>query len=621
MKQNKKKKQIRCLLYISMVTALALSLVRTGRLPVRAEGDVHYLVFASDYRSAQNRIETSMSGMPSNVEYVSLIGDMAGETAGDHPKYKSSEILTHVQNVFPKLDNKSVSVIWADHDSSVSDKGTDIVKGKGGYESGLIYTGKNSDGSKAYYIYSIGFNHMTDGGGASAQAASAFKSWVKKTDPSIPVIVVSHVPLQALRGDNNGALYWSEALNYAATGTEGIVSTGQSGTTIRNVLFLSGHNYTADPEEYYFAAGSTMDVQIDPEGGELQSYANGLSVHSVSVYDEELKGYTKGRGVTTNIYYTAMTPGYLKTNGNASLVEINDKNIVIRKYNSVKPVSAGADGKTKEKLDEVVTIQRFVVETKGKDGSVSVKNTDESGKPLDGAVFTLYDGNGNTVASYDSAEFKISTKDEVLTDILPDGGKSVQLTLRQTQVPAGYKGSDQPYLVKITAEGDKTLEGHTYKNDVIYTVTIDGQEELEVQNTPLQAYTIRIESGDNGKVIVNDKDYTGSGSVQARENTRLQFRVIPDDGYETEKVYYNDNDVTSGLQGDVYTLTVSGEGTLKVTFMNTQEEEPAGKPEGPSEQKNTLNDLILYGGISAGGLVIALILVIILRARDKHREK
>ena len=621
MKQNKKKKQIRYLLYISFVSALVLSLVRTGRMPVRAEGDVHYLVFASDYRSAQNGIETSMSGMPANVEYVTLIGDMAGEKGGDHPKYKSSEILTHVQNVFPKLDNKSVSIIWADHDSSVNDSDTDIVKGKGGYESGLIYTGKNSDGSKAYYIYSIGFNHMTDGGGASAQAASAFKSWVKKTDPSIPVIVVSHVPLLAQRGDNNGALYWSEALNYAATGTEGIVSTGQSGQIIRNVLFLSGHNYTADPEEYYYAAGSTMDVQIDPEGGELQSYASGLSVHQVSVYDAELQGYTKGRGVTTNIYYTAMTPGYLKANGNASLVEINDKNIVIRKYSSGKPVSAGVDGKTKEKLGEDITIQRFVLEVKGKDGSASVKNTDESGTLLNGSVFTLYDGNGNTVASYDSAEFKISTKDEVMVNLLPEGGKSVQLTLRQTQVPAGYKGSDQPYQVKISAEGDKTLEGHTYKNDLTYTVTIDGQEELEVQNTPLQAYTIRIESGDNGKVSINDKDYTGSGSVQARENTKLQFHIIPDDGYETESVYYNDNDVTSSLQSSTYTLTVSGEGTLKVTFKNIQEEKTPVQPETPAEHKNTLNDLLLYGGISAGGLVIALILVIILRARDKRREK
>jgi hypothetical protein len=113
--------------------------------------------------------------------------------------------------------------------------------------------------------------------------------------------------------------------------------------------------------------------------------------------------------------------------------------------------------------------------------------------------------------------------------------------------------------------------------------------------------------------------YDQHGAV--RENTKLQFHIIPDDGYETESVYYNDNDVTSSLQSSTYTLTVSGEGTLKVTFKDIQEEKTPVQPETPAEHKNTLNDLLLYGGISAGGLVIALILVIILRARDKRREK
>ena len=250
------KKLISCLL---IVVTLSFGLSPK----VNADGEVHYLAFASDYYNIKGSIYNAMKSMPESVEYVSLIGDMYGDFGGDHPEYESSEILGYVKEVFPNLNNSNVSIIWADHDASVNDENTGIVKCKDGYESGVIYTGYNSDNSVAYYIYGVGFYHMLNGGDTSKNAADAFKTWVSSIDTSIPIIVLCHAPMQALRGDNNGAIYWDEALNYAATGTAGIDTTEETGTITRDVFFFHGHNHTEDKTEYFFPAGSVMSVQVD----------------------------------------------------------------------------------------------------------------------------------------------------------------------------------------------------------------------------------------------------------------------------------------------------------------------------------------------------------------------
>lgn len=74
-----------------------------------------------------------------------------------------------------------------------------LVKCEGGYESGQIYEGKNSDGSTVYYIYGIGYYHMKDGGSISQTAAEEFKEWVKDKDVTVPVLVLCHVPIRDSR--------------------------------------------------------------------------------------------------------------------------------------------------------------------------------------------------------------------------------------------------------------------------------------------------------------------------------------------------------------------------------------------------------------------------------------
>ena len=321
--------------------------------PSASTSEEHHLAFASDYHNTEGSIQNAMEGMPEDVEYVSLIGDMVGDRGGSHPEYESKEILDLVQEVFPELDNESVSIVWADHDASVDDEGTGIVKCMDGV-SELIREGVNKDNTPAYYIYGIGFYDMKNGNSVSAEAASVFKKWVNKVNHTIPVIVLCHMPIQASRGDNNGASYWNEALNYAATGVEGITTTDVTADITRNVLFLHGHNHTNDPVEHYFGAGTTLSVQVDKSSEQSnEPKPTGDSAHPSG--GTQRPPHRKAEGILSNIYYTYLTAGYLKTSGNATLVSIVDGALNLTKFNGGQTVSLGSDGVTSDPMGESLT--------------------------------------------------------------------------------------------------------------------------------------------------------------------------------------------------------------------------------------------------------------------------
>ena len=323
--------------------------------------DEHHLAFASDYHNTDGSIRNAFAGMPEDVEFVGMVGDMVGEMGNMRPAYDSQMILDLVREVFPDLDNTNISIIWADHDTNVNDN-AGIVKCVGGTGSGQIFAGTNTDSSPAYYIYAIGHYDMTEGDGRSTEAAAAFKTWVRELDHTIPVIVLCHVPLQAIRGDNKGASYWNEALNYAATGVEGITSTDMTADIIRNVLYLNGHNHTVDPVEYYFGAGSTMNVQVDNSddqsgpsispGGEFPPFNPG----GTGGQRPPFRPGRKPEGVLSNIYYTSLTAGYLKTSEAATLVTVSNGALTLMKTSGGQIVSLGTNGFTGALVDSVVNI-------------------------------------------------------------------------------------------------------------------------------------------------------------------------------------------------------------------------------------------------------------------------
>ena len=255
----------------------------------------HYLAFASDRHGKTAAIGSAMGGMPSTVEYVSLIGDMVDGSN----QYNSSTVLSEVQGVFTGLSASNVSIVYGSHDTNCTD-GAGILKCKGDNTSDLIYTGLNTDGSVAYYVYGVAFQDMdSDDAQSTSTAATKFMNWVATiTDHSIPIIVVSHMPLHASRGDNGYAVAWSKALNYAATGEE----TTESGKEItRDVIFLHGHNHTTESnKEFFVPRGSTMQI-----------------------FSSSYQHYT---------YYTYTTAGYLKENPAATLLTIDDSKISFTKY-------------------------------------------------------------------------------------------------------------------------------------------------------------------------------------------------------------------------------------------------------------------------------------------------
>ena len=128
---------------------------------------------------------------------------------------------------------------------------------------------------RGYYIYGISFAQMifdtdeqakrekyagkdaADPNGLSAQTASRhFLDWVSSLEDDLPILIMSHVPLHARRGDNTGAWTWTKALNMAAEQ--------------HDILFLWGHNHTlevkkerkaAEQAEYLKMPGESLTVQ------------------------------------------------------------------------------------------------------------------------------------------------------------------------------------------------------------------------------------------------------------------------------------------------------------------------------------------------------------------------
>ncbi len=305
---------------------------------VFAAGSIHHIAVASDRHADTKAISIAMGGMPDTVEYVCLNGDMVNydESSGQAPggpserggspggparkqqAYSTSTILAEVKSVFPGLDASKVSIVYGSHDANATDDagimktvdrsklpsptGSDTSEISQG-RSGLIYTGY--DGSKpAFYVYGVSYYDMMKPNekGASLQAggmksAQAFKAFADE-HPDVPLIVIGHVPIHGLRGDNLAASCWHHALNYAATGAE-------NGTVIkRPVAYLHGHNHTVEETEYNLSPGAKLKVQ----------------------------GLSRNESADSVIYYTYITAGYLRDHHTATLVTVRDGALSFKKY-------------------------------------------------------------------------------------------------------------------------------------------------------------------------------------------------------------------------------------------------------------------------------------------------
>ena len=93
--------------------------------------------------------------------------------------------------------------------------------------------------------------------GISAETATRrFTAWVNSLDDDAPIVVMSHVPIHANRGDNEGGMAWFDALHNAAKK--------------HDVILLFGHNHSleergddADQAVYLLVQGDSISVQGD----------------------------------------------------------------------------------------------------------------------------------------------------------------------------------------------------------------------------------------------------------------------------------------------------------------------------------------------------------------------
>ncbi|MBR0342676.1 MAG: hypothetical protein IJH64_10630 [Oscillospiraceae bacterium] len=489
-----------------MVIALLLCLMSGAVFADQASDEHHYLAFASDLRGMTDVLENAFKGMPEDLEYVSLLGDMVGEKDGDAPEYNSSDVFSRVAEMYPDILNRNFSILWADHDENVNDDAMVVANGDG-YGPDYAFAGYNEDGSVAYYIYAVGFYDMTAGGIDSYETADYFKHWVRVIDVNIPIIVISHVPVDAKRGDNFGASYWNEALNFAATGVEGITDDETTATVIRNVIFFCGHNYTADDAEYYYESGSKMLVQVDTSINDAQREELGVAYDPddavvTEVNDDEL-GKCTATGVMSNVYYNALYPGYLKTSGNATLMDISERTITFTKYNGGSEVSLGVDGDGNA-LGTSVSFRRFSESDEG--GPVITKQPEDAVVSYpDGAVFTVEVEDPDSIASYQWYMVDIEN-----TKFFLDGSSARTNTL---QVPCSlWMNTALDFYCVITGkDGLKTASNHASlskdNDDVIKPVLYVGEFPVEPG-----------ESLDLSTVDIGDGYKLGSGVITYDSN-------------------------------------------------------------------------------------------------------
>lgn len=135
--------------------------------------------------------------------------------------------------------------------------------------------------------------------------------------------------------------------------------------------------------------------------------------------------------------------------------------------------------------DSATIVNTPITDFYREDDAVTVTKTDGSTQ-LDGATFTLYDGN-KVITTFTGKQFEISTANEKLQRFLPSMNNTKTLILKETTVPTGYTGSKAEYKVEITAsESTAWNADHTKEiTTTAYTISIDGKDALTVPNEPI----------------------------------------------------------------------------------------------------------------------------------------
>ena len=389
-----------------------------------------------------------------------------------------------------------------------------ILKGRSSSE--LMYTGKNADGSTAYYVYCASYNSLTS---SSSSDATTFKNWVDAncTDTSIPIIVIGHVPLHNQRNDNGGAVAWNKALNYAATGEE---TTSSGKEIIRDVIYLHGHNHTTESNrEFFVPRGSTMQI-----------------------YNSSNSSY---------IYYTYTTAGYLRNNTSATLIAIDSANITISKYKSGSVTSTYSTSSFSDTYDTAATHTIERVDSSHGETVVEDVEVNEGTTTQQIDVTCKVDG---TVVTPTAVTYTVKSDASGIIDSISDTGL---ITFKSGKTGTATVTVSWTYISGAKAAGDT----YTGSKDITVTVKASGGGSTETVYVLTDTWTIGnkyliVGSGTagNSNALTHSSGTVGADDVTIHDKTEL-----------TDDVYIEAGDVDAT---SIWTPTTSGSYTKLINTVD-----------------------------------------------------
>lgn len=310
-----------------------------------------------------------------------------------------------------------------------------------------------------------------------------------------------------------------------------------------------------------------MSVQIDADPPELEE----------TPVEGGRQPHREPQGQVSNIYYNALTAGYLRTSGNAALIEIGDQEIVLRKYNNAEQVSLGMDPDLLQALPAEISIPQFRKQYTETFGNITVTNTDENGNELAGSEFTLYDSEGTPLAVCQGGSFAVSSEDETLKSYLSSADTAV-FVLKETAAPAGYEASDEEFEITLSRSESVSLNERTYEYETAYEIAIDGAEYAEVPHVliPKQTFRLDVNTDGHGRFVVNGREYA-EGGIEFTEGETVTISVQAEDGYTISRIGLDDTDITGEIKNGSYETVMTKDMVLNASFAKEAVPIPAEK--------------------------------------------
>ncbi len=135
-------------------------------------------------------------------------------------------------------------------------------------------------------------------------------------------------------------------------------------------------------------------------------------------------------------------------------------------------------------------------------------------------------------------------------------GDDITFTFEPNQDASGlYYEIEKVYIDGVLNETAKTAGTYTFEN-------VQNSHSISVyySDDPVVTHDITATSGDNGSI-------SPEGVIHAREGSTRRFDFIPDEGYEVDKVFVDNVEVTNLASKEYYNIAnITGEHSIHVTF-------------------------------------------------------